>query len=109
VALAIESENDQTCVISTAHTLAAPTTNKTRVLRLDLNALVAGEALRVQIQTKVRTAGTIRIQYDLTYVGVIGAPIIESVPISSDLGATFIITQINGTGRIIPWKVLTLD
>jgi hypothetical protein len=109
MALAIESENDQTCVISTPHTLAAPTTNKTRVLRLDLFNLAAGEALRVQIQTKVRAAGTIRIQYDLTYVGVVGAAIVESVPISSDLGATFIITQINGTGRTIPWKVLTLD
>lgn len=109
MALAIEAENDQTCVIGSPHTLSAPTTNKTRVLRLDMANLVAGEALRVQIQTKVRSAGTIRIQYDLTYVGVVGSPVVESVPISSNLGATFIITQINGTGRVVPWVVLTLD
>jgi hypothetical protein len=109
VALVAESQSTQTCTIGTPHTLAAPTTNKTRVLRLDLNTLTAGEALRVQVQSKVLVAGTIRIQYDQVYVGVVGTAIVETVPVSSDLGATFIITQINGTGRAIDWKILTLD
>jgi hypothetical protein len=105
----VESENTQTCTVGTPHTLLAPTTNKTRLLRLDLNPLTAGEGLRVQIQNKVRTSGTIRNQYDVTYQGQAGTSILESVPVSADLGSVFVITQLNGTGRLIDWKILTLD
>lgn len=108
MAMTVESENTQTTVIGTPHTLAAPTVNATRVLRLDLNALVAGEVVIVRAQTKVRSAGTIRNQYIMSYIGQVGNPVVETPPISGDLGATFVITQVNGTGRAIDWKVLTV-
>lgn len=113
----VENENTQACTVGTPVTIFAPTTNKTRVLRLDLSPLIAvtnapPESLRIQIQTKTRAAGTIRNQYDIAYTGAApgtGTPILESVPVSGDLGATFTITQLNGTNRSVDWKVLTLD
>jgi hypothetical protein len=109
MALAIESSGTQTAVINTLHTLAAPTSNKTRVLRVDLGLMVAGDIVELRIQTAVLAAGTVRDQYYMTYTNAVGVAIVESVPISSDVGATFILRQTAGTGRAFPWKVLTLD
>lgn len=109
MALAVESSGTQTATISTEHSLAAPSTNKTRVLRVDLGAMVAGDTVELRIKTPVLAAGTVRDQYYQTYVGLIGTPIIESVPVSSNQGATFTLKQTTGTGRAYPWAVLTLD
>jgi hypothetical protein len=109
MALAIESSGTQTAVIGTPHTLATPTTNKTRVLRIDLGAMVAGDITEIRIQSAVLAAGTVRDQWYQTYAHSLGVAIIESVPISSDVGATFILRQTAGTGKAYPWKILTLD
>lgn len=109
MALAIESSGTQTAVINTEHSLAAPTTNKTRVLRIDLGNMVAGDTVEIRIKTAVLAGGTVREQQNWTYANVVGSPIFESIPISSDVGATFTLKQTTGTGRAYPWKILTLD
>lgn len=106
----VESENTQTTVIGTEHTLAAPTTNKARILRADISALAVGEVVAFRVKTKVRTAGTVRDQFYFDYIGAPGDEIIETPPIASDLGATFTLTQISpGSPRSIDWKILTVD
>jgi hypothetical protein len=109
MALVAESSGTQTAVIGTEHSLAAPSTNKTRVLRVDLGAMIAGDTVELRIKTAVLAAGTVRDQYYLTYTNAVGVAIVESVPISSDVGATFTLKQTTGVGRAFPWKVLTLD
>jgi len=106
---AVESSGTQTAVIGTSHTLAAPSTNKTRVLRVDLAAMASGDILELHVQTPVLAAGTLRDQYYQTFANTLGVPIIETVPVSSNQGATFILKQTAGTGRAYPWCVLTLD
>lgn len=108
--LIAESENTLTTVIGSEQTLAAPTSNKARLLKIDLSAFAPGEVVGLRIQSKVRTAGTIRDQYYYSYIGPVGDKIIETVPVSGDLGATFKLTQLNGVaGRLVDWKVLTFD
>jgi hypothetical protein len=104
-----ESSGTQTAVISTEHTLASPTTNKTRVLRVDCGALVNGDVVELYIKTKVLTGSTVRVQQVMTYANTLSSSIIESIPISSNQGATFTLKQTAGTGRAYPWAILTLD
>jgi len=106
---AVESSGTQTAVIGTSHTLAAPSTNKTRVLRVDLSAMLAADTLELHVQTFVLASGTLRDQYYQTFANSVGVPIIETVPVSSNQGATYILKQTAGTGRSFPWAVLTLD
>lgn len=96
-------------MINTEHSLAAPSTNKTRVLRVDVGAMIAGDTVELRIKTAVLAAGTVRDQYYMTYTNTVGVAIIESVPVSSNQGATFTLKQTTGTGRAFPWAVLTLD
>lgn len=109
MALVAESSGTQTAVIGTEHSLAAPTTNKTRVLRVDCGAMVAGDTVELRIKTKVLSGGVEREQQNVTYANALGSPIVESIPISSNQGATFTLKQTTGTGRAFPWAVLTLD
>jgi hypothetical protein len=71
--------------------------------------MVAGDTVELRIKRAVLAAGTVRDQFYLTYIGPVGTPIVESVPVSSVNGATFTLRQITGTGRSFPWAVVTLD
>src|SRR5437588_10307991 len=109
MAIAVESSGTQTAVINTEHSLAAPATSKTRVLRVDLGAMASGDTVELRIKSAVLAAGTVRDQWYQTYANTIGVTIIESVPVSANQGATFTLKQTTGTGRAYPWAVLTLD
>jgi hypothetical protein len=109
MSLVEESSGTQTAVVGTEHQLAAPTTNKTRVLRVDCGNLANGDAVELYIKTKVLSGGTVRVQQVMTYANLMGSPIVESIPISSNQGATFTLKQTAGTARQFPWAVLTLD
>lgn len=108
MALAVESSGTLTGSAS-EQTLASPSTNKTRVLRVDLGNMAAGDTVEIRIKTAVLAAGTVRDQWYQNYVNAVGCPIVESVPISSNQGATFTLKQQTGTARQFPWAVLTLD
>jgi len=103
----VESSGTQTAVIGTEHTLAAPTTAAIRVLRVDRNAMVAGDLLTLRVKTKVLTGGTIREQYHWNYPGLPANPVVESIPIVTPFGATFTLQQTAGTGRSYDWSILS--
>lgn len=109
MALVEESSGAQTTVIGTEHQLAAPTTNKSRVLCVNFRNIVNGDAVEVYIKRKITSAGTVDVQQIMTYANAMGSPVVESIPISSIYGATFTLKQTAGTSRSIPWAVLTLD
>lgn len=109
---AVASSGSQTCTISTTHTLvtqAVGTGGKSYVLRLDINALAAGERLLVELESRARAADTTRkCQPAVLLVGgydqkVVALPF-EALQESNELVCK--ITQQNGTGRAIPWALL---
>lgn len=109
MALAEESSGTQAAVINTEHTLAAPTTAKTRVLIVDLAAMASGDTVELRIKQKVLTAGAEGLAVLTTFVNAQADPIAVSVPIAQFRGATFTLKQTTGTGRSFPWQVLVLD
>lgn len=109
MALALESSGTQAATVTTEHDLATPTTNKTRVLRVDLANMVAGDIVELRVKSKVLTGGTLRVQYLATYAHAQVEPVVESIPVSSLYGATFTLKQTAGTSRNFDWAVYTLD
>jgi hypothetical protein len=109
VAVALESSGSQTATISTEHSLATPTSAKTRQLVVDLNAMATGDIVELRIKRKVRNSDTIRTMLLATFAHAQAEPIVTSIPVASAEGATFTLTQTAGTGRAFPWAVETLD
>jgi hypothetical protein len=113
MAVTAYASGTQTCAIGTEHFLSSPNVAGTFTLHLDTNAMQAADVLEVRIYQMVLTGGTARVAYYATFIGVqpTDDKIKISVPISSDLAESnalrFSIKQTFGTGRSIPWKVLT--
>jgi hypothetical protein len=108
MALAIESDGSQTAVIDTEHSLASPTTNKTRVLAVDLVNMVNGDIVELRIKTKTRAGGTERVAYVATFTHTQDEDVVYSVPVPSVNGATFTLKQTAGTGRVFEWAIYDL-
>lgn len=106
----LEASGTQAATVTTEHTLATQTNNKTFVLVVDCNAMVAGDVLELRIKTKVLTGGTLRSAYLMTFYGAQPTDDLVkfSVPIPSDIEAVFTLKQTFGTSRSYPWKVLSL-
>lgn len=113
MAVTAYASGTQTCTIGTEHFLSSPNVAGTFTLHLDTNAMQASDVLEVRIYQMILTGGTQRVAY---YAVVQGAQLADdlikiSVPISNDLAESnalrFSIKQTFGTGRAIPWKVLT--
>lgn len=113
MAVTAYASGTQTCTIGTEHFLSSPNVAGTYTLHLDTNAMAAGDVLEVRIYQMVLTGGTQRVAYFVSYFGaqLTDDKIKISVPISNELTDTnalwFSIKQTYGTGRAIPWKVLT--
>jgi len=60
MAVVVESSGTQTAVIGTEHTLASPTTAKTRQLVVDLSNLANGDVVELKVRRKVLAAGAER-------------------------------------------------
>jgi hypothetical protein len=104
-----ESNGSQTCTIGTEHTLAAPSTEGNRQLKLDLINLASQDILEVRVYEKVdgtnlRVASVYAFQGAQPTDGMIANSIISS----THDGCEFRIRQTHGTGRVIPWRVLKL-
>jgi hypothetical protein len=103
----------QSCVVNTEHFVSSPNVAGTYTLHLDTDALAAGDVFEVRVYQKVLTGGTQRVAYYAMFAGAQPADdkIKVSVPIGNDLAESnalrFSITQTAGTGRDIPWKVLS--
>lgn len=110
MAVTAESSGTQTAVISTEHSLATPTSAGVRVLMVDTVNMQAGDTLELRIKVKTLSGGTIRVAYLGTFTGAQPTDdlIKVSVPIPSEVGATFTLKQTAGTGRDYDWKVMAL-
>lgn len=106
---AVESSGTQTAVIGTEHTLAAPSTNKTRVLIADVSALTSTELLELRAYGPVLSGGTSQLIKIVLFTGVVSEPATESPPFVMPQGGSFSLKQTSGTGRAFPWAVITLD
>lgn len=108
MATTIEDDGDQTATLDTEHTLATLAGAGTRVLAVDVNALVAGDVVTLRIKTAARSGGTERTLYEATFTGPAGSPIVQSPPAVLATGGTVTLEQTDGTGRIFPWAVYLL-
>lgn len=111
MSVAVVQSGSQTCTINTEHTLTTTIdTAGTYVLKLDLNALVSGDVLEVRIKSKCRAADTQRLGYYAVYANAQTELLKHSIPIpiaaSESLDVS--IKQTAGTGRAVPWNVLSL-
>lgn len=109
MAVVVESSGTQAAVIGTEHTLASPTTTKTRQLVVDLSNLANGDVVELRIKRKVLSTGTERTWQAAIFAHAQPAPAVLSVPCPSPYGATFTLKQSAGTGRNFDWSVETLD
>lgn len=81
-------------------------------LKLDVNALAAGDVVEVRIYEMVLTGGTPRVYLVERRAGAqpVDDLIAESVPVSTDLSESkairFSVAQRSGTARAMPWKVI---
>jgi len=105
----VESSGTQTAVVGTEHTLASPTTAKTRALLVDVAAMVAGDTVELRFSGPVLTGDTSRLILMSTFSGVVVAPHIQSPPILLPQGGTVTLKQTAGTARAFPWAIITLD
>lgn len=115
MAVSVATSGSQTTTVDTwvsVATQTAPSSGAIYQLRVDLNALLAGEALDVELSTKTRAADATRVLYRLC-VGV--APLDELVrdlpAVAAQTGNELVIQfkQRGGSARAIPWVLLRLD
>jgi len=78
-------------------------------LVIDLNAMVAGDAIEIVLRTIVLSGGTERDTYRGVYWGVQANPIIYSWPVATDISFSVDIERTAGTDRAYPWSVLRSD
>ncbi len=104
-----ESSGTQAATVGTEHVLVSPTTAKSRVLVVDVAALVAGDLVELRVKTRALAGGTDRTVYTAAYAGPVTDPMVVSPPIPIVDGGTFTLKQTLGSGRSFPWAVLTLD
>jgi hypothetical protein len=109
MAVAVETSGTQTATIGTEHSLGTPSTAKTRVLQVDLNALLADEVVELIIEEKAVTAGTVRKYLIESFTGGRTDPVVKTTPSAQPFGGTFKLKQVNGTGRAFDWAIVTLD
>lgn len=105
----VESSGTQTAVIGTEHTLASPSTNKTRVLLVDAGNLVSTEVVEFRAYGPVLSGGVSQLIRLSSFTGVVPEPNTESPPFVMPQGGSFSLKQTSGTGRAFPWAVITLD
>jgi hypothetical protein len=105
----VETSGTQTAVVGTEHTLASPTTAKTRALLVDVAAMVAGDTVELRFFGPVLADGTSRLILMSTSRGVVGDPHTQSPPILMPQGGTVTLKQTAGTARAYPWTIITLD
>lgn len=110
MAITQESTGSQTATISTEHTLATITTQKTFVLSVDCTNLAAGEYVEVKVKRDVRSADATATIHSriVSWLEAAVCPVISMPPVPAG-GGEFVATlkQLNGTGRAFPWAIDT--
>jgi len=104
----VDSSGTTTPTVGTPSTLATSTTNGTFVFEADLSALANGEASRLAVSGKTLTGGTANQMWQGTYTAPLVNDRVASPPIASDVSITITMTQLNGSARAVPWKLLRI-
>lgn len=92
------------------YVLASPVANgKTRALLVDVSALAAGDLVWLAAYAPIMPAGQSGLIKRTPYYG----PVIEwntqSGPLLMPEGGRVTLTQVTGTPRAFPWRLLTID
>lgn len=90
---------------------AQQTTAGTYVLDIDLVNLAAGDVVELYIYKTVATSsGTQRLMDKITFANAQGDPVMSTVPVPIVTGQTveFKMRQPTGTGRSVPYTIMTL-
>lgn len=112
MAVTAYASGTQAATVAGEDFLSSPNVAGTFTLHVDANAMQAGDTLELRVYQMVLTAGTQRVAY---YYRCDGAQPVDdrikiSVPISNELTDTnslrFSLSQMRGTQRSFPWKVL---
>lgn len=104
----VQSGTTAALTVGTETTLGTTdTSNHDYILALDLGAMALGDVIEVRIYTILLAAGTERVAYMRRYKHVQAEPIKYSVPVPADISFRATLKQVSGTGRAIPWKILS--
>lgn len=103
----------QTCVIGTEHFLSSPNVAGVFGLEIDKINMAAADVLEVRVYKIILTGGTTRVCYLGRYAD--AQPVDDLITVTplvgNDLTDTnslrFSILQTKGTGRNVPWKLLS--
>lgn len=112
MAVTAHASGTQSATVGTEHFLTSPNVAGTFTLHVDKVNMVAGDILELRVYQMILTGGTQRVAYVQRYEGAQPTDdlIAISVPISNELTDTnslrFSLTQVKGTSRNFPWKVL---
>lgn len=99
----------QTATLTTRHQLGSTITAAgTYVLVVDTNAMVNGDELLLEIETKAKSGSTSRVAYSALYSNVQAEKNKYSVPVPVTDEIKFYLTQGVGTGRAYDWNILAL-
>jgi hypothetical protein len=104
----VDSSGTQTATVGTTYTLATSTTNGTFVYEVDISALQNGEVVRLTVGGKTLTGGTANQMWQGTYPAPLSNTRVQSPAIGSDISINVTLTQISGTARAFPWKLLRI-
>jgi hypothetical protein len=104
-----KTSGSQTATVGTEHTLATVTDPGTYVLRVDVNALAAGDVVELRVKAKARNAtDPERLLHGPVSYGPVppAQKLKDSLPVLS--AGHFVVTlkQTAGTGRAFPWVIL---
>lgn len=111
MAITIKASGSQTCTIGTEHSLASYTDGEVYILALDLANLADGstpDILEVRIYSKTRSGDTERLANMWTFVGSQSLPYFSTYPHVTGASYRATIKQTQGTGRAIPWSIMTV-
>jgi hypothetical protein len=98
----------QAATVNTEHTLNTDTTPGTKILTVDLSAMVLGDLVELRMYTKLRTGSTEQLAYLCSYQHVQGAPNVYSIPVPSMVSCRSTLKQTAGTGHTYQWALLGL-
>lgn len=110
MAVTEKTSGSQTATVGTEHTLATVTDSGIYVLRVDLNALAAGDIVELRLKAKARNAtDSERLIHGPAPYGPIAPDqkLADSPPIMATGHFVATLKQTSGTGRAFPWVILS--
>lgn len=111
MAIAVVTQSSLTLTASEQTVGSAVASGKTVVLQADLTNMANGDA--VTLNCYVKTAGTggpAGVYFSQSFVDTqAGSPVYQSIPVCGPYSVEFKLVQPTGTGRAIPFVLMTID